>query len=115
MRVAQLPDKADREVVDRPAGNVRGSGRGPTQSLDPGNVDGPKVPQTTDRYVDLGGEAATGAAQCLLFGSLAALFCARSMLVGANNGVVEQQPLQVMILEGFVHTAQAISFPRLTF
>ncbi len=42
------------------------------------------------------------------------LFCARSMLVGANNGAAEQQPLQVMILEGFVHTAQAISFPRLT-
>ena len=41
--------------------------------------------------------------------------CARSMLVGANNGAVEQQPLQVVILEGFVHTAQAISFPRLTF
>ena len=31
------------------------------------------------------------------------LFCARSMLVGANNGAVEQQPLQVVILEGFVH------------
>ncbi len=43
------------------------------------------------------------------------LFCARSMLVGANNGAAEQQPLQVMILEGFVHTPQAISFPRLTF
>ena len=42
------------------------------------------------------------------------LFCARSMLVGANNGAVEQQ-LQVVILEVFVHTAQAISFPRLTF
>ena len=27
------------------------------------------------------------------------LFCARGMLVGANNGTVEQQPLQVGILE----------------
>ena len=45
----------------------------------------------------------------------AAPFLRLHILVGANNGAVEQQPLQVMILEGFVHTAQAISFPRLTF
>ena len=45
-----------------------------------------------------------------LRGSEGKLTSDRIVMVGRMD-----KTLQVMILEGFVHTAQAISFPRLTF